>query len=318
MEKQIITIRVSKYLTNALAEKIALAQWHSDKPEWVNRIREFIACDSEDSDCFCVVAANQHDDVVGRLYCIQNETDPRLWYYGDLFVIPAYRRLGIAGNMIRTAASHLCERRAERLRCYVEPENSPSIALQKSLGFAEKPHEPFNMLNTEGQLMFELSLPSPYSAIPAAESEARFIARFYRQNMETLHGEAISLDEWKACLSADDADEENFLICRGCLPVAWLRINGLLNQDMAWIAMLVVGKNNQRQGVGEYAVRFAEQYAVQRGFHQLGIHTTGDNIPAQRLYRKCGYRVTERQEDLWPDGTRQIIWTFTKRNLTPS
>ena len=34
-----LKFQISKYLTNELAEKIAMAQWHSNSPEWVNRIR---------------------------------------------------------------------------------------------------------------------------------------------------------------------------------------------------------------------------------------------------------------------------------------
>ena len=134
-ENQIITIETGKYLTNELAVKIAAAQWHSTKPEWVNRIRDSIYLDSYFYDCFCVVATNSCGDVVGRLYCIQNENDKSLWYYGDLFVAVPYRRMGIAGRMIRAAVGHLSEINAKRLRCYVEPENTPSIALQKSMGF---------------------------------------------------------------------------------------------------------------------------------------------------------------------------------------
>lgn len=55
---------------------------------------------------------------------------------------------------------------------------------------------------------------------------------FYQQNIELLHGKPISLDEWKSVLSLHDEDEKNFLVCRGCMPLAWLRINGLLNKDV--------------------------------------------------------------------------------------
>ena len=311
-ENQIITIETGKYLTNELAVKIAAAQWHSTKPEWVNRIRESIYLDSYFYDCFCVVATNSCGDVVGRLYCIQNENDKSLWYYGDLFVAVPYRRMGIAGRMIRAAVGHLSEINAKRLRCYVEPENTPSIALQKSMGFCEKNYEPFNNPINDGQLMFELEMPASYSAIPAAESEARFITMFYSQNMAILHGGVISFDEWKRALSSNDLDEQHFLICRGCMPVAWLKINGLQSRDIAWISMLAVSTPYQRQGAGMYAVKYAEEFIRAKGIAKVGIRTTDDNAPAQNLYRKCGYAITKRRERTTGDGVQRMEYTFEK------
>ena len=227
----LITIQISKYLTHTLAEKIAAAQWHSCSLEWIDQIRLATYDDSYFYDCFEVVALGQNDAVIGRLHCVQNKSNQNLWYYGDLFVIPEYRRMGIATRMIHLAIDHLRELGAKTLRAYVSPDNLPSITLQKSIGFEEKPYQDFNNLILDGELMFELDLPCPYSVIPAKTDEAVFVSRFYWQNIESLHGKPKSLDEWKDALSLNDEDEQNFLICRGCMPLAWLRINGLLNKD---------------------------------------------------------------------------------------
>ncbi len=161
--------------------------------------------------------------------------------------------------------------------------------------------------------MKELKCIQPsYSLIPAAEEEAVFVMMFYRQNRERLHGTLISLEEWKNVLSLDDEDERNFLVCRGCLPVAWLRINGLLNKDMAWISMLVVSDKHQRQGIGSYAIDFSEKFVKEKGFSKIGIHTTDDNIPAQNLYRKCGYTITEYSNTTTGDGIKRMGYTFVK------
>lgn len=98
--EEIITIQVSNYLTNDLAGKISLAQWNSDSPQWINRIRRATYEDKYFYDAFDVVATNQHNKIIGRLHCIQNDKNKNLWYYGDLFVIPEYRRMGIARQMI--------------------------------------------------------------------------------------------------------------------------------------------------------------------------------------------------------------------------
>ena len=310
--ESIITIRVSKYLTDPLARKIAAAQWNSSDPEWVHRIRRSIYGDSYFVDCFGVVATNQNDEVIGRLYCIQNEHAPSLWYYGDLFVIPDYRRRGIATRMLRAAMAELCERGARTLRAYVSPGNEASMALQRRMGFTERTYETFNDLLHDDEIMLELELRSPYTVIPVGADDADFVMIFYKQNIERLHGQPISLQEWKDILSAEDEDEQNFLICRGCMPVAWLRVNGLMNSDMAWLSMLVVSDKHQRQGVGRYAVAFAEDYVRQKGFGKIAIHTTEDNIPAQNLYRRCGYEVTGHDVCEMGDGVQYGEYTFVK------
>lgn len=310
--EKLITIQISKYLSHALAENIAGAQWHSCSPEWINRIRRATYDDSYFYDCFDVVALERDDSVIGRLHCIQNEIDQNLWYYGDLFVIPEYRRMGIATRMIHAAIDYLMELGAKTLRVYVEPDNLPSTALQKSIGFEEKPYQGFNNLIHDKEHMFELDLPSPYSVIPAKTDEAVFVTQFYWQNIESLHGKPISMDEWKTVLSSNNEDERNFLVCRGCMPLAWLRINGLLNKDMAWIGMLAVSDKHHRQGIGRYAIEFSEQFVKEKGFRKIGVRITEDNIPAQNLYRKCGYAVTEYGECEAGDGIRRMGYTFVK------
>ena len=44
------------------------------------------------------------------------------------------------------------------------------------------------------------------------------------------------------------------------MPVAWLQLSGLLRKDMAQISMLAVSDKHQQQGVGRYAIEFAEKF----------------------------------------------------------
>ena len=80
-------------------------------------------------------------------------------------------------------------------------------------------------------------------------------------NREALHGQNISFEEWnKACLNNFlDPDEASFIITHDDMPVAWLKINGLLSKT-AWISMLVVHNVFKRRGIGSYAARFAEGF----------------------------------------------------------
>lgn len=84
-------------------------------------------------------------------------------------------------------------------------------------------------------------------------------------------------------------EEENYLVCKGSLPVAWLKLNGLDGRDVAWISMLAVGERFHRQGIGTFAIRFAEEACKSRGYVKMAIHAAKDHFPVQSLYRKMGY-----------------------------
>jgi len=76
--------------------------------------------------------------------------------------------------------------------------------------------------------------------------------------------------------------------------------------------MLAVHPKMQKQGVGKYAVGFAENYVKEKGFNKMGVHTTENNIPAQNLYKKYGYAITEYGKCTTGDGVERMGYTFEK------
>lgn len=74
--------------------------------------------------------------------------------------------------------------------------------------------------------------------------------------------------------------------------------------------MLVVSRQYHRKGIGRYAIKFLEEFVSKKGFQKIGIHTTDDNIPAQNLYRKCGYDVINSDMCAISNAVNQI--TFAK------
>nr|MDD6334906.1 GNAT family N-acetyltransferase [bacterium] len=155
-------------------------------------------------------------------------------------------------------------------------------------------------------------MPSNMRAAPATPDDAGFISGIYKKNMQALYGSSITLPKWRKLLSAKDPDEQNFIILRDEVPVAWMRLNGLLNLDVAWIAMLVVSPDAQRMGVGTFAVDFAQKFAWSRGFQKLRMHTTQDNLPARGLYRSCGFDIIEYGHCTTADGVLRRRVTFEK------
>lgn len=111
-------------------------------------------------------------------------------------------------------------------------------------------------------------------------------------NLSSLHTDVIPLEEWqKSFAEPKDTDEENFIVYKNDIPCAWLKLNGLQNKDVAWISMLVVSDKIKHQGIGQSAIEFAVGYLKQRGYKQIKLQTTEDNLPAIKLYTKCGFAV---------------------------
>ncbi len=123
----------------------------------------------------------------------------------------------------------------------------------------------------------------------ATANDSNIVKALFDENLMSLHCESIGLREWRDLLSANDPDEKHFLICKDAEPVGYLKINGLLNKDTAWISMLFISEKHHRQGIGSFAVAYAEEFIKHQGISRVGIQTTDDNIAAKRLYEKCGY-----------------------------
>ena len=117
-------------------------------------------------------------------------------------------------------------------------------------------------------------------------------------NLSSLHTSVIPLEEWQKSFAASkDTDEENFIAYKNDIPCAWLKLNGLRNKDVAWISMLVVSNEFKHQGVGQSAIEFAIGYLKQRGCKQIKLQTTDDNLPAIKLYSKCGFTVISKNSE---------------------
>ncbi len=311
-QNRTIKIFYSNFLSEQLINKIAYAKFSKNAPAYAEQLSYMMFCDKYETNCFHVVATDNDNNVCGYLYCIQNSENKTLWYYGDLFVIAGVRRQGIATQMIKVAMQHLSEIGATVLRCYVERSNTASFNLQISLGFVQRDYEKFNDIDNEGQMMFEAEIPTCFSVKNISSAEAKYIMALYTENKKALHGKRILYKEFQECLSAYDKDELNFLIYKGAMPVAWLKLNGLFEKEIAWIGMLVVHNKFRHQGIGQLAIRYAEQYLKNHHHSVVKVHVTGDNISAQILYQKMGYVMEAEENVMFDDGEHGERLTFVK------
>ena len=307
---EIITIRISEYLSEKLALQISNSLW--EQPD-IAGLRSMLYFFKSETDYFNVIAQSSSDDFVGRVCCMRNIDDPTLWYYGDLFVVEDHRRKHIAEKMITTAFDVLKDKGCKTVRTYVDPQNTPSLELQKKLGFTEKPYQTFNDLINNGDLMFEKQFGQIYNAVTVREKfDVKIVANLYNKNLLALHGDKISYAEWCKAILNNDTDEENFLICRGLMPVALLKINGLDSKDVGYISMLAVEPKYQHKGVGKFAVEFAESFLRGKGKKAVCVQTTSDNQFAIRLYSKCGFVETSRVKAISDDVADLSKIVFTK------
>lgn len=106
-------------------------------------------------------------------------------------------------------------------------------------------------------------------------------------------------------------DELNYIIRKGVVPIAWLKLNGL-SDDSLWISMLVVHEKYRRLGVGIFALNFVDEFARSTGRHHIYLHTTADNYAAQALYKSAGYTVTAEKEQQYGDGSTLRQYTLHK------
>lgn len=155
-----------------------------------------------------------------------------------------------------------------------------------------------------------------YYVKPLTADDVHYVASIMSEtrNITALHSTYHSLSEWKYIFdeNACDADEENFLICSDNDVCAWLKLNGLLNADTAWISMLVVSDKYKHQGVGKFAVEYAFEYLHSKGFNQIGIQTTKDNVAAINLYKKYGFNIVELKKFKTEYGTKTKAYVMMK------
>ena len=263
--KEMITIQISKFLSNAIAAQIAQKQWHSQSPAFVNRSRQYIFDEIADAnDCFGVVALTVKNEVIGRLHCVQNKENSKRWYYGDLFVISEYRRMGIARQMIEAAKNYLSEIGAQSLCCYVTPNNIASRQLQISVGFNERPFYPFNDFINDGEIMYELQIANNLSAVPATTDEAYFVRVLFAQNKDRLKERLdvgdIRMEAWLEILTEERPDVKHFLICKGAVPIAYMRIVKIEESNKTKISMFFVADGFDHEEVYSYGSEFASRY----------------------------------------------------------
>ncbi|MFS0562238.1 GNAT family N-acetyltransferase [Terribacillus sp. 179-K 1B1 HS] len=70
-----------------------------------------------------------------------------------------------------------------------------------------------------------------------------------------------------------------------------------ISQKMAEIINISVSEDNQGMGIGKYLIRHAIEQARSQGFTILEVGTGNSSINQIAFYQKCGFRMTEIDQD---------------------
>lgn len=264
-----------------------------------------------------ILTAFKGNALAGRVHFVQNPDNRLNWHIGDLNVKTGYRRQEIAKRLL-TKGIDIIKSKAvggEFIYAEIEKGNEPSLCLHASLGFVDTGEiKPFgDLLYSDNETTHELFLDGRLTVTPVESREhLEALSNIYNRNIGDLHGGEISLEEWESFLSEKDVDEAHFLIYKGVFPVAWLKLNGLESKETGWVSMLAVDPMFHRTGAGSFAIKFAEDFLRLKGKNKVFICTTEDNISAQKLYKRCGYTVSERRMCETGDGIKRKGVVFEK------
>jgi ribosomal protein S18 acetylase RimI-like enzyme len=88
------------------------------------------------------------------------------------------------------------------------------------------------------------------------------------------------------------------------------------NSSEAYVERLVVSREHRRQGMARTLLEAAEALARESGKETVGLHVTGGNVAALKLYESYGYEERSRQRSLLTAyflGIRD--WLFLQKKL---
>jgi ribosomal protein S18 acetylase RimI-like enzyme len=146
-----------------------------------------------------------------------------------------------------------------------------------------------------------------YSMRNALPGDAAFVVGLLNMPHVAAHLHAPSEDQFLRALSR--VNGENLIIERDGEPFG----NLVLEREPEWfLTIRALAVRTPRCGAG----RFAMEYAIRRGFRELGVHriyleVLEDNVSARQLYESAGMRA----EGVFRDGYREESGVF--RNLVP-
>lgn len=129
------------------------------------------------------------------------------------------------------------------------------------------------------------------------------------------HGQPVLTDELASKIRLVGDDIESFWVKAGDETIGLVRVFDL--EDLAIGSPLLdirIAQQHRGQGVGRATVSWIVDHLFSSygELHRIEATTRHDNLPMQRVFDRCGFRLEGRMLEAWAnaDGSRADTWTY--------
>lgn len=121
---------------------------------------------------------------------------------------------------------------------------------------------------------------------------------------ERLHQTQTTTEDWAEAIALwlQDPDEKGYIVETANQRVGWFAVNGLLERK-AYVKIAVLLPEYQGSGIGGWVLSELMEELRKEGYGWAGLFVDSDNEMARNCYEKCGFQISGRMRQEWPDGT---------------
>lgn len=151
-----------------------------------------------------------------------------------------------------------------------------------------------------GKEVYDKSV-TPVSLGPAESFDEDFIKRLSRDVFDIYGPYEETIPSWFR-----SGRSETIVARAENTPVGFAML-GILNSrydfhSVSELLAIAVEPKWQCKGIGESLLKEADRKAVEMGIKRIFLHTAMDNLKAQRLFSRVGYRPWEIKRSFYPQG----------------
>jgi len=147
----------------------------------------------------------------------------------------------------------------------------------------------------------------PVTLRRAVISDSRFIGRLSR-DVFTIYG---PYEEVLSGWFKSDKGITTIIACRNKIQIGFAMLSEPSDrydlQDASELLGIAVEPEKQGKGVGELLLGAIHRTSAFLNIKWLFLHTAVDNMPAQRLFKRTGYRPLEVKRNFYPEGQDAIV-----------
>ncbi len=145
--------------------------------------------------------------------------------------------------------------------------------------------------------------------------DAEAAVEFLASNEWPFHGRPNLTREQAAKVGLVGDDIVSFWVKEGSEAIGMIRVFDLDDLDVGSPLLDIrIAAAHRGRGVGAAAVSWVVNhlFTTYRELHRIEATTRHDNVPMQRVFDRCGFRLEGRMLEAWTnaDGSRADTWTY--------